>query len=263
LLFFSDPHNTEGSHTYTSPNAIDNALRDLTPEPFRVPRVQGLFSTAFLPLSALDRLERRVLQCASTHNVDRQASPLVDLGCGRGLLGAHLAKIAGCHGYVGVDRTLASGGPVATGLVVGDLRTLPLRSESFRLAIAVDSLYLVGDAVRTLLEVRRILETSGRLILSLYSRSDSLSGERGPPYWLDALERSGFTVLEWHDVTLEWRELMVAKHAARLNASHELLETFGYSVQPFISVSHQMLGTAVHPGFARSTSRWEVVARAH
>lgn len=110
----------------------------------------------------------------------REASPLLELGCGTGRLLGPLARLG--RPSVGIDRSAAmlarahvalarrrpSSRPV---LVRGDITALPFKASSFGLVVApygvLQSLLDAADLVRTLREIARVLRRGGLVGIDL------------------------------------------------------------------------------------------------
>ncbi len=88
---------------------VESTLRDLLPAELREPRVAALCCTGFLLEEELAEL--RTLLCKSVVDPDLEGPRvLLDVGCGRGRLGACLAAALGARLVEArLDRTLASG----------------------------------------------------------------------------------------------------------------------------------------------------------
>jgi SAM-dependent methyltransferase len=107
------------------------------------------------------------------------AKRVLDLCCGTG---RHLRELQ----CLGVDLNLESlrGLPAAC----ADMRSLPLRSESFDAVVSLFSSfgYLESDDedLRALREVRRVLKPGGELLLDLLNRENALGG------FVDSVQRA-------------------------------------------------------------------------
>ena len=231
------------------------ALAALLPPDQGEPRVARLASTAFLTGAVLSRLE--------AHCRARAPAPRVlDLGCGRGRLGAHLARVAG-GGLIGVDlaaAALAAAPHDGASFVRGDLACLPFADASFPLVLAIDSLHLAADLDATLREVCRVLAPGGAIVATTYEIAASDAPPRPADAWRRALTDAGLRLESWCDTTAEWRAAMRARHLRRWEARGELLARLGARAIPCCSVSRQMLGEDGRPGFIDRNHRWELVA---
>jgi 2-polyprenyl-6-hydroxyphenyl methylase / 3-demethylubiquinone-9 3-methyltransferase len=119
------------------------------------------------------------------------ASVLVDLGCGGGVLAPHLADHG--HRVIGVDLIAASAALArehGTTPVVADLRHLPLANECADVVVAGEVLEHVTDLPGVLGEAIRVLRPGGTLVIDTiadtwWGRFSTIAiGERipaGPP----------------------------------------------------------------------------------
>ena len=98
---------------------------------------------------------------------------VVDLGCGPGQIGAHLAA-RGAR-VVGVDLSLEmlrpQGGTAGTPSVQADMRRLPLRASSVHGVVAFYSLIHLppGDIAGAVSEIARVLVTGGTTGIAVHS----------------------------------------------------------------------------------------------
>lgn len=99
---------------------------------------------------------------------------LLDVGCGRGGPGTHLAAEFGFE-VTGVDlvpynleqaRANARDRDVDAEFVLGDATALPLGSSVFPIAVALDSLVYVPDEAAAFAELSRVLQSGGHLVVS-------------------------------------------------------------------------------------------------
>lgn len=149
--------------------------------------MQWLTSIEF-PLSRLEKLRqlepwhfwfvsRRELLASLLQRELRDGETLLDLGCGTG---ANLALAGGEVHKVGVDIHIEELGP---GMLQGDATSLPLRSSTVDVVLALDVLEHVDDDV-ALAEIERVLRPGGRFIATvpalqiLWSLRDEAAGHR-------------------------------------------------------------------------------------
>lgn len=145
-------------------------------------------TTIGFPLTRLEKLRqlepwhfwfvsRRELVASLLRRELREGETLLDLGCGTG---ANLSLAGAGVRKVGIDIHVEELGP---GMLQGDATSLPLRSSTVDVVLALDVLEHVDDDV-ALAEVRRVLRPGGRFIAtvpampSLWSVRDEAAGHR-------------------------------------------------------------------------------------
>jgi SAM-dependent methyltransferase len=248
---------------YASGEKLDDALAQFLPEQLASPTIRRLRSTAFLTTDALRRLEDVCRTCVEESAPGTSRPRLLDAGCGRGLLGCHLASGIGAT-LVGVDFASAAIAAAPSGragaFVQADLRQLPFDQGTFDVAIAIDSLHLLDELARVLSELRRVLTSSGRLVATAYYLGSSFQPPRASEAWQQTIVDAGFSIQKWVDVTSEWRRVMRAKHEVRWTNRHAIIALLGEPGHAVCSVSRQMLDGDGEPGFIDRNSRWEFVA---
>lgn len=130
----------------------------------------------------------------------------VDIGCGEGRLSRDLVNTG--HRVVGLDASpamshAAAERPEAAGRVlVGDAAHLPLATGSVDCVIAFMSLQDVDDMEAAVLEIARILEPGGRLVLAVVHPVNSAGrfvGDRGDPARPFVISGSWFTPRRYVD----------------------------------------------------------------
>jgi 2-polyprenyl-6-hydroxyphenyl methylase / 3-demethylubiquinone-9 3-methyltransferase len=124
----------------------------------------------------------------------RDGAPLLDVGCGGGLVAPHLPHRNGRrYRHVGVDVTasaLAVAGERGVDPVQGDAVALPFADESFDVVVAGEILEHVADLEASVAECARVLAPGGTVVgdpvadtararLSLVTVGERLPG--GPP----------------------------------------------------------------------------------
>lgn len=137
-------------------------------------------------LTAADRLrEEREAWLAP---VMEQSGPILDLGCGPGML---LAAMGGTHQVLGLDVSLewlvvadrmARAAGVTPALAAGHAEALPLASGTVGAVAALDVLEHVGDQVATIREIDRVLAPGGVLAAATPNRF-SLGAEPHVGVW--------------------------------------------------------------------------------
>ena len=150
--------------------------------------------------------------------------PLVDLGCGRGALGRHLAERLGMP-LVGVDTSavaleqasLASSS-VRARWVNCDFASLELETGGAAAAISLDGIHLAVDPRAMLREVARVLMPGAPLLFTV-----SVPRFReGALDWRNGLRDHHFEVLEYLEVSEPWHAWLRTKHERRLRNATEL-----------------------------------------
>lgn len=241
------------------PPPYAEALEQILPDSLKHPSVLNLHSTAFISVESLNRLIKITTEhaqtCDSTNNI-----VLADIGCGRGNVGRFIGQQLDAK-VIGLDWSIAfsPNGVNKEGIICADICALPIKDEIAEIAIALDSIYLAHNALAALRECRRILTSSGLLILSLYDRPGPGSPARDNLWWNKAFSDSGLIVKQWLDVSDEWRTMMRAKHANRLRSETVLRKKFGDAIVPELEVSKRMLGDSTTIGFLDTCNRWEIV----
>jgi SAM-dependent methyltransferase len=134
---------------------------DRNPDRFRTGRAVveefGLAGDVHAPLAA--RLRREA------------SGPILDMGCGDGVLGRLLSETE--LRWIGVDlsRRLLRDAPRP--VVLGDAACLPFRSSSFGAVAAVYMLYHLFEPIRAIREAHRVLHSGGLFVAVAPSRRDS------------------------------------------------------------------------------------------
>ena len=247
--------------------AAQPVLEGILPLPLADPDVLRLRSTGFMCATQLRRLERSCLDLAA-RLPNRDQRRFLDVGCGNGLLGVHLAGLIGAFS-VSVDFLApASRWSEVTresdhAFVVADIGCMPLKPSVFGLAIAIECLHLVPDVVAVLLAVRGCMQSAGFLLGSGYLLGASNATTRTAEWWRACLNYCGFEIQQWTDVTDEWREVMRSKHIRRWQNRRQLERLLPRHIAAAeCAVSRHMLGHGPHQGFITRNERWEFIARA-
>lgn len=130
---------------------------------------------------------------------------VADLGCGTGVLFAHILEKIGSDGKIlGIDysvemlkeanrKWLSPGGPDSVGnvfLISSDAKSLPLKEESFEVLTCFAAFAHFEDKKSALLEMQRLLKPGGRVyIIHLLGREELAKHHRqtGGPFVNDVL----------------------------------------------------------------------------
>lgn len=168
--------------------------------------------------------------------LDRVAIPktgaILDVGCGTGIPLAALVRERGGRRLTGLDLSLAmlEQGREKLGhsasWVVGDAVRLPFHSETFELAVSLNTLHHWSQPVAALDEIRRVLRSGGRIAITDWCRDDWIMRLRDRALRLvrpdhvralraseleALLETAGFGWIRVERWRLDWRwELMTA-----------------------------------------------------
>ncbi len=116
------------------------------------------------------------------------SSPILDMGCGDGVLGRLLSESRVC--WIGLDlsRVLLRDAPRP--VVLGDAVRLPFQSGIFGAATAVYMLYHLSEPIQAVREAHRVLRSGGLFVAVAPSRHDSPELQSlfppGPPVTFDA-----------------------------------------------------------------------------
>jgi len=240
---------------------VESTLRDLLPAELREPRVAALCCTGFLLEEELAEL--RTLLCKSVVDPDLEGPRvLLDVGCGRGRLGACLAAALGAR-LVGFDKcraAIASARAAESGsgacFLLGDFAAIPLPSVFAHAALSLDAVYLAAAPEAALAEVARVLLPGATFCFTAYL------SQRPPPGviglrrgWEEFFAGTGLEVREKRDWTGRWRAAQHRKHSERWLRRHELLSSLGPAVEPHLSTSAAMLGHSGRPPLIDSIER--------
>lgn len=250
---------------YSRVDDLDGALQALLPVNLAEQQVVSLKSTAFLSAPGLQRLEETCSATAAQLRSHGNARRVLDIGCGRGRLGVHLARLLGCT-LVGIDLADSAVHSAKSEFgrdaifLRGNFMRLPFASASFDVILAIDCLHLSMDVPSMLAQIRQALTINGILIASAYRLGHAVATDKNSAWWQACLIQNGFVVQQWTDVTTEWRHEMTAKHRNRWDKRHHLIETFGTRAAAECKVSSHMLGEDGHDSFIERNSRWEFVA---
>lgn len=127
----------------------------------------------------------------------KEASSILDVGCGGGTFGQYLESQ---HLYIGIDPLLVPGETQKFRIVQGVAERLPFKDRGFRYAIVMATLDHVREPEVVLREVHRVLDSNGYLCLlqtvqpegskestdaSLFKRFSALFGRAREVDWED------------------------------------------------------------------------------
>jgi ubiquinone/menaquinone biosynthesis C-methylase UbiE len=118
----------------------------------------------------------RYVQASSTATLERiqlaAGERLLDVGCGTGLLLAHLIELDPAADVAGVDLSSAMlvearrRLPSRVPLLAGDAELLPFASRAFDVIVSSSSFHYWPDPALGLAELRRVLRPGGRLVIT-------------------------------------------------------------------------------------------------
>ena len=152
----------------------------------------------------------------------RSGERVLDIGCGTGTLLHEIVRSVRPVRAVGVDLSfgmIARARLCGASLLAGDAESLPLRSASFDLVITTSSFHFWRHPKLGLQEVRRVLNKSGRLVITdwcddfvacrlcnAFLRIRDASHQRifSKSECVAMLEESGFRVLQIDDYKISW-----------------------------------------------------------
>lgn len=148
--------------------------------------------------------EDRIHHLIDSFDINRGEN-VADLGCGTGVLFAHILEKIGSHGKIlGIDysvemlkeankKWLSPGGPDSVGnvfLISSDAKSLPVKGESFDVVTCFAAFAHFEDKESALLEMQRLLKPGGRVyIIHLLGREELAKHHRqtGGPFVDDTL----------------------------------------------------------------------------
>jgi SAM-dependent methyltransferase len=176
---------------------------------------------------------------------------IVELGCGLGGYGAHLARTFDAE-LLGIDvstvavrlaQDAAAKSDIAARLRFkkASIEHTGLRSGSVAAIIAIDSIYLLRNRPAVASEITRLLRPGGILIATTFETAPAPGRELT---WESAFLQQGFHVSARRDVTRSWRAYMLEKHALRWQSRELLLEQCGSSVEPHLDLSRSIVESA-------------------
>jgi len=153
-----------------------------------------------------------------------EGGALVELGCGRGALGRHLAERLGVS-LVGVDasrvaieQARAVPTTVKARWLVCDFDKLPLETGGALGVVSLDGISLAVDPRAMLREVARISMSGTPLIFTACVPRF----REGALDWRSGLREHDFAVLEYLEVSEAWHAWLRKKHERRLTRAAEL-----------------------------------------
>jgi SAM-dependent methyltransferase len=243
-------------------DGLEQALRDIDPTELRAPVLRRIAPSGFVTEDVLARIHARLRR----ERVDG-TSLLVDVGCGRAGASLWFAETTGARLH-GIDID-----PDA-------IAQARLAAQSYRLAceskfdcaafeatwvepgtahvvISIDALHLAARPLDALWEIHRILIKGGVVLFNVYTSEDDPDATE----WVHALEAVGFTTLDIDDQTDRWREVMTARHRARIEHATYLRRRFGTQVAGELASSRALLGLDYGPSVIACTRRVELFAR--
>ena len=190
----------------------------------------------------------KVLDCA-LHRPESRL--IVELGCGLGGYGVHLARTFDAE-LLGIDvstvavrlaRNEAAKSDIAARLRFkkASIERTGLASGSVAAIVAIDSIYLLRNRAAVASEVTRLLRPGGILIATTFETAPASGRELT---WESAFLQQGFHVAARRDVTRSWRAYMVEKHTLRWQSRKLLLEQCGSHVEPHLDVSRSIVESA-------------------
>jgi ubiquinone/menaquinone biosynthesis C-methylase UbiE len=134
-----------------------------------------LYDDRFVPSSLIAATDM-LLTFAAPKSDER----VLDVACGTGVVARHVAARVGNRGsVVGLDidpamLAVARRVPPPTGAMIswceGDAHALPFEGNSFDLVLCQQGLQYFKDPKRALVEMRRVLAPTGRLVVSVLAR---------------------------------------------------------------------------------------------
>jgi sarcosine/dimethylglycine N-methyltransferase len=225
---------------------VRKILDSLPDQSFDSLRLAGLDQFHTMGLAATEQL-------GQIAGIQRGAA-ILDAGSGLGGPSRYLASTYGCRvagvdlspSYVAVAKLLAQRTHLdeLVSYEVGDLSSLPFGESSFDVVWTQHVVMNIPERERLYLEFRRVLKSGGKLALFDVLATDANLKPHFPVPWAEsgetsflfteaqtiiALQRSGFTIAAWNDVTAE------------------VVEWFGQQKPPANDLS---LGTIVGPRLA-------------
>jgi ubiquinone/menaquinone biosynthesis C-methylase UbiE len=191
---------------------------------------------------------------------------LVDLGCGPGGPGSHVARATGAR-LTGIDSSNAALefarsrrlGTLAEGsrFEHGDFAATGLPTAFADGVMSTDALLFATDQAAVFREVSRITKQGGRLAFTSFElRSHSKSLDAGPiPDYRPFLERAGFAI-EVYEEAPRWESRMRAVFANILDRREQLERELGEPAAPIL-----LAWATLRPSELSESRRVFVVAR--
>jgi ubiquinone/menaquinone biosynthesis C-methylase UbiE len=207
----------------------------------------ALRCTSFIRKSDCQR-HCKVLDCALQKP---EKTLIVELGCGLGGYGVHLARTFNAD-LLGIDVSsvavrLAQDEAAKLDIAArlrfkkASIERTGLASGSVAAIVAIDSIYLSRNRPAVVSEVTRLLRPGGVLVATTFETTP-VSGRE--PTWESAFLQQGFSVAARRDVTRSWRAYMVEKHTLRWQSREMLLKQCGSNVEPHLDVSRSIVASA-------------------
>ena len=214
------------------------------------------------PFSYISRTE--LARFAREVNVG-QGDTLVDIGCGRGGAGLWVAAATGAR-LIGIDIAEAAleaarvraalMGAVAT-FRLGAFEATGLDDGAVYAVMSIDALLFTPDKAAAMVELRRILRTGGRLVLTSWDYHAQPVGR--PPQVPDhrpIAEAAGFAIIGYED-TEDWRNRVRGTALGLLEAVDEIAAEDNEPVAEVRAGLEQMLAT-----YDTMTRRFLLIAEA-
>ena len=204
---------------------------------------EGLDPYSFVTRSELDRIAREVRI--------GPGDTLVDVGCGRGGAGLWVAAATGAR-LIGIDiaeaplvdaRRRAEAMGQEAQFQRGEFEATGLPAGLADALMSVDALLFTPDKAAAFRELRRVLRTGARLVLTSWDYHRQPVGR--PPQIPDhrpPAEAAGFAVLAY-DTTDDWEARIRRIGAGLLEAVNELAAEAGVAVEDYRAAIEEMNAT--------------------
>jgi len=179
---------------------------------------------------------KKDLKQISKHLVDTNGSSLLDIGCGIGGPGLHIAEQHKLEltGIDIVEEAINQANLFKENFTLnydakfelGDFCNIPLPDASMDNMISIDAFWMVHDKVNALKEIKRVMKKKGKFIFTTW---DSVLFDPASLF-----EANGFTIVA-NEVTENWKQYQLRIYDDILKHQKQLLEEIGDSAEILIS----------------------------
>lgn len=214
------------SFEQTFAGATPRARERVWREVFGAEYPEGVDPFSYVSATELDRL---VADCGLG-----PGDLLVDVGCGRGGPGLHVAERTGAR-LLGLDptptalaaaRDAARGRRVAATFRVGEFAATGVADGEAAAVLSIDALTFAEDKAAAVHEMARIVAPGGRFLATRWDYRATPPNRPAVADHRPLLVAAGFDVLAYEE-TARWRELWVATNLRMIAAERDLAVELG------------------------------------